>query len=205
MEDERGTLTYHELLGQAQALAIRLRDQCKEVDSLIAVRLPKGRQQAIACLGILIAGGAYLPLDIDWPKRRCLDILQQANAKAVISVSDNLKPYSHISMDVEAADLQTLQQWAEHYIAPQQITDLAYVIFTSGSTGKPKGVAIEHRSAVNTLLDINERFGVCDSDKVLAVSALSFDLRFTTCSDCGLLAAALFSHRKRSRGTPSTG
>jgi thioesterase domain-containing protein/acyl carrier protein len=50
------------------------------------------------------------------------------------------------------------------------------VIFTSGSTGKPKGVAIEHLSVVNTLLDINARYGIGCSDRVLAVSALSFDL-----------------------------
>jgi non-ribosomal peptide synthetase component F len=54
--------------------------------------------------------------------------------------------------------------------------DLAYVIFTSGSTGEPKGVMIEHRSALNTVLDINERFGVSADDRILALSSLSFDL-----------------------------
>ena len=54
--------------------------------------------------------------------------------------------------------------------------DLAYVIFTSGSTGDPKGVAIEHRGAVNTILDINHRFDIGPGDRVLALSALSFDL-----------------------------
>ena len=54
--------------------------------------------------------------------------------------------------------------------------DLAYVIYTSGSTGQPKGVAISHRGAVNTICDINQRFGVGVGDRVLAVSALNFDL-----------------------------
>src|SRR5207244_1652956 len=54
--------------------------------------------------------------------------------------------------------------------------DLAYVIYTSGSTGKPKGVMIDHRAAVNTLLDVNRRFGVGADDRVLALSALAFDL-----------------------------
>jgi epothilone synthetase B len=54
--------------------------------------------------------------------------------------------------------------------------NLAYVIFTSGSTGEPKGVMIEHRSALNTVLDINERFGVGAEDRILALSSLSFDL-----------------------------
>ena len=58
----------------------------------------------------------------------------------------------------------------------QRPEDLAYVIFTSGSTGVPKGVMIDHRGAVNTLVDINRRFGVTPEDKVFAVSALTFDL-----------------------------
>jgi yersiniabactin nonribosomal peptide synthetase len=54
--------------------------------------------------------------------------------------------------------------------------DIAYVIYTSGSTGVPKGVVIDHRGAVNTILDINQRFHVNSDDRVLALSALSFDL-----------------------------
>ncbi|WP_339461637.1 amino acid adenylation domain-containing protein, partial [Nodularia spumigena] len=58
----------------------------------------------------------------------------------------------------------------------QQPTDLAYVIYTSGSTGTPKGVMIDHQGAVNTILDINQRFGVTAKDRILALSSLSFDL-----------------------------
>src|SRR5581483_6572665 len=54
--------------------------------------------------------------------------------------------------------------------------DLAYVIFTSGSTGQPKGVVIDHRGALNTIVDINQRFHVTPQDRVLALSALNFDL-----------------------------
>src|SRR5207244_12468241 len=58
----------------------------------------------------------------------------------------------------------------------QRPDDLAYVIYTSGSTGQPKGVMIDHQGAVNTILDINERFAVGPQDRVLALSSLSFDL-----------------------------
>ncbi|MEO1375821.1 MAG: amino acid adenylation domain-containing protein, partial [Cyanobacteria bacterium J06635_10] len=54
--------------------------------------------------------------------------------------------------------------------------NLAYVIYTSGSTGLPKGVAIDHRGAVNTIVDINQRFEIGNKDRVLAISALNFDL-----------------------------
>ena len=58
----------------------------------------------------------------------------------------------------------------------QRAEDLAYVIYTSGSTGVAKGVMIDHRGAVNTILDINRRFKVAAADRVLALSSLSFDL-----------------------------
>ena len=60
--------------------------------------------------------------------------------------------------------------------AVQHPADLAYVIYTSGSTGEPKGVMIDHRSALNTIADINRRFAVGPSDRILALSSLSFDL-----------------------------
>jgi amino acid adenylation domain-containing protein len=59
---------------------------------------------------------------------------------------------------------------------PQDPADLAYVIYTSGSTGLPKGVAIDHRGAANTILEINRRFAVSETDRVLALSSLGFDL-----------------------------
>src|SRR6185312_12058291 len=60
--------------------------------------------------------------------------------------------------------------------AAQSPSDLAYVIFTSGSTGEPKGVMLEHRAALNTVADVNRRFGLGAEDRVLALSSLSFDL-----------------------------
>jgi amino acid adenylation domain-containing protein len=73
-------------------------------------------------------------------------------------------------------------------LAPLQApSDLAYVIYTSGSTGEPKGVMIEHRSAANTVLDMNRRFGIGPDDRVLALSNLSFDL--SVYDVFGLLAA----------------
>jgi non-ribosomal peptide synthetase component F len=65
--------------------------------------------------------------------------------------------------------------------------NLAYIIYTSGSTGKPKGVLIDHRGAVNTILDINRRFRVRAADRVLAVCSLNFDL--SVYDVFGLLAA----------------
>ena len=74
------------------------------------------------------------------------------------------------------AESGEIEQIEEPLRSPARANDLAYVIFTSGSTGEPKGVMIEHRGALNTVLDVNERFGVRADDRVLALSSLSFDL-----------------------------
>ena len=72
-------------------------------------------------------------------------------------------------MDVESIDTTDFESIATG-------NDLAYVIYTSGSTGMPKGVMIEHRAAVNTIIDVNERFAVGKDDKCIALSNLNFDL-----------------------------
>ena len=74
------------------------------------------------------------------------------------------------------------------------------MIFTSGSTGQPKGVMIDHRGALNTMIDVNERFGVGPEDRVLALSSLSFDL--SVYDVFGVLAAGgtvVFPEAERSR------
>ena len=72
-------------------------------------------------------------------------------------------------VDVESIDTTDFESIATG-------NDLAYVIYTSGSTGMPKGVMIEHRAAVNTIIDVNERFAVGKDDKCIALSNLNFDL-----------------------------
>jgi amino acid adenylation domain-containing protein len=128
---------------------------------VVGVCLPKGPDQIAAVLGVLAAGGVYVPVGVDQPGMRRATILAAAGTVTVLD-EDTFGGAAN----------------AEALPAPVEIPDssLAYVIFTSGSTGVPKGVEISHRSAVNTVEDINDRYGVSDGDTVLAVSALDFDL-----------------------------
>ena len=79
------------------------------------------------------------------------------------------------------------------------------MIFTSGSTGVPKGVMIDHRGALNTVLDINERFAVGPDDRVLALSALSFDLSVYDVFGRSRPGARSSCPTRRARATPGTG
>ncbi|WP_436499027.1 non-ribosomal peptide synthetase/MFS transporter [Actinokineospora sp. HUAS TT18] len=170
IQDSRGTTTYRELADRSLALASRLAGV--ERDELVAVAMERGAEQVIACLAIQAAGGAYLPIDPDLPTQRRHQLLARGGCTLAITqpwIADQDWPagITVLTVPAEPADA----------VLPEVDPDaLGYVIFTSGSTGEPKGVMIDHAAAVNTIRDINDRFAVTADDRVLAVSALSFDL-----------------------------
>ncbi|WP_215544475.1 non-ribosomal peptide synthetase [Amycolatopsis sp. CA-230715] len=160
-------LTYAELRREARGLAGSLQRRGVRPGDLVGVLLDRGWEQAVATLAVLYAGGAYLPLDPELPSERVAHILGEAGVKTVVTtrgVPDGVEPVG-LGGDTDAFEPVAAAE-----------TDVAYVIYTSGSTGKPKGVVIDHRGAVNTLLDVIERFGIAPADRVLAISSLSFDL-----------------------------
>ncbi len=171
-------LTYKEVNSGALRIAHQLRQWGIGRNQLVGVVMEKGWEQVVAVLGVLLAGAAYLPIDASLPKERLRYLLEDGEVAGVLTQSwvdrklqwpESLKRFDVDSLDVdEEIDA----------IAPveQSPDDLAYVIYTSGSTGLPKGVMIDHRGAVNTILDINRRFSVKSTDRVLALSALNFDL-----------------------------
>ncbi|MFV2114777.1 amino acid adenylation domain-containing protein, partial [Micromonospora sp. LOL_025] len=168
-------LDYATVRVEARRLAGRLQDHGVRPGQLVAVLLDRGWKQVVATLAVLHAGGAYLPLDPDWPAERVARVLQRAGAGLVLVDSDRVAlPEGVARLVVDAAAVAA----GGPALRPVDLaeTDVAYVIYTSGSTGTPKGVTIDHRGAVNTLLDVTARFGVGPADRVLAVSALSFDL-----------------------------
>ncbi|MDN5917141.1 MAG: amino acid adenylation domain-containing protein, partial [Pseudonocardia sp.] len=156
-----GRTTYGELADRALRLAGHLRGTGVALGEAVAVTLPRGPGQIVAVLGVLAAGGVYVPVGIDQPPARRARILDAAGVRTVVTET--------VLAEAGAADTLAAP-------VPVDPDSLAYVIFTSGSTGEPKGVEITHRSAVNTIDDINRRFDVGPDDRVLAVSALDFDL-----------------------------
>jgi amino acid adenylation domain-containing protein len=166
--------TYQQLCDRVCSLADHLRSLGAQPNQLIAILMTKGWEQVVATLAILTAGAAYVPIDPDLPTERLEYLLQSTEAQVVLTQSQIDLPLP--------APIQTIavDQWnATPSPIPntiQQPDDLAYVIFTSGSTGQPKGVMMPHRSVVNTILDINQRFAIGDLDRVFALSSLSFDL-----------------------------
>ena len=184
-------LTYSEVYGYASRIEHELlRCQVKPND-LVAVMMQKGWEQIAAVIGIHLAGGAYMPVDPELPAERQRFLLEHAHAKVALTQSA-VRSRLSVPESVEVFEVDQLKPADAGPSAPQdrrrqKPEDLAYVIYTSGSTGVPKGVMIDHRGALNTVLDINQRFGVGPWDRVLAVSRLSFDL--SVYDIFGLLAA----------------
>ncbi|MEV4820401.1 amino acid adenylation domain-containing protein [Micromonospora sp. NPDC049274] len=172
------TLTYGELAGHARAVCAHLTGLRVRPDELVAVVMDKGWEQCAAVLGILAAGAAYLPIDPELPDERVRLLLEHGQVRAVLTQGRLADAGARRFDDVDVLRVDELTPRPEAALPAIATTpaDLAYVIFTSGSTGQPKGVMIDHRGALNTVVDINERFHVGEDDRALALSSLSFDL-----------------------------
>jgi len=170
-------LTYAQLRKEARQLGARLQAQGVLQNRLVAVVMERGWEQVVATLAILYAGGAYLPIEPTQPAERLRHILERAEASLALTQPVLL---DRIEWPAQVTAIAVTDEISNDGLPLQPVqvneSDLAYVIYTSGSTGQPKGVVIDHRGAVNTLLDINRRFAVGPNDRVLAISSLSFDL-----------------------------
>ena len=171
-------LTYQELGERAAWVRRRLDEIDVPKGQLVAIAMFKGWEQAAAALGIMNAGAAYMPVDPALPDERMRVLFEEGRVAAIITTADLAERCGSL------CDQPVIVLHEHCHANPEQLflegvsepTDIAYVIFTSGSTGKPKGVVIDHRGAVNTILDVNETMAISASDRVLALSSLSFDL-----------------------------
>lgn len=172
-------LSYDDLERRSRVLAHRLLQRGAGPNQLIAVVMEKGWQQVIAVIGILRAGAAYLPIEASLPAQRIALLLETGGASQVVTTADFASSFPEKFSNVQLVldeDPGCPPEFMHQPVSAATPEDLAYVIFTSGSTGMPKGVMIEHRAALNTVHDINQRYGVTHSDCVLGLSSLSFDL-----------------------------
>jgi yersiniabactin nonribosomal peptide synthetase len=177
-----GSIGHHALSERARRLAGALRRRGVAPGEPVMVTLPKGPDQIAAVLGVLAAGGAYVPVGIDQPPARRARIAAAAGVRlAVLAPDGGLRsPADAASHAPPGVTLVSRDEWdASPPLADPLAGDpdrLAYIIFTSGSTGEPKGVMMTHRAALNTIDAVNDELRIGPEDRVLAVSALDFDL-----------------------------
>ncbi|KAA0102330.1 non-ribosomal peptide synthetase [Mycolicibacterium sp. P1-18] len=170
-------LTYRELADRAYQLANHLRAAGVEHEQMVAIALPRSAEMVVAAMAILAAGGAFVPVDPQWPAERRQQVLADTRATSVV-----VAPGTAQAGDPTAVEI-ALEAWAfEHHptTAPPTTVDgsqLAYVIFTSGSTGKPKGAMIRHEAIAERLTwQVEDVLGFGPGDASLFKAPLSFDI-----------------------------
>lgn len=169
-------LSYAELDSRARSLAHRLIQKGMGPGDAVAIVMHKGWEQVVAVLGVLYVGAAYVPVDGGLPQERVEWLLAHSEARVLVTTSEVLAKQEALKNRAIVIGTNDSLNEAPLPHLPEDPQRLAYIIYTSGSTGRPKGVMIDHGGAINTICDINSRFHIHASDRVLAVSSLSFDL-----------------------------
>jgi len=177
---EDQALDYQTLNHKANQLAHYLRDQGVIQGELIGISIQRNFEMIIGVLAILKLGAAYVPIDPDYPYKRIDYLLDNAQARILLTQAGLLKHLAN-NDEIKVVCIDSEQTILENYPGDNLAlsvtnTELAYIIYTSGSTGNPKGVIIDHRGAVNTLHTMNRRFNISDTDRIFAIASLSFDL-----------------------------
>jgi amino acid adenylation domain-containing protein len=202
-ESER--LTYTQLNRAAHRISTELRKRGVSTESLVGIHMRPSLHRLAAILGVLKAGGAYLPLDPDYPAERLAFMLKDASAALVLADSPDEPTLTASDIEVmipqHSLPLLATDPGADPEPAPQETrpdpAGAAYVIYTSGSTGRPKGVVVEHRQVANFAQGMIDALGLDTGHRVLQFASLNFDVSvmdmfLALCSG----AAAVFSDRE---------
>ncbi|WP_369959644.1 amino acid adenylation domain-containing protein [Pseudomonas benzenivorans] len=170
-------LSYAELEARANQLAHLLIAQGVRPESRVGVSLERGTGMLVAMLGILKAGGAFVPLDPDYPRERLAYMAEDSGLRWLLTHS-SLVERLPLPEGVEALCLDRLDLAAHATDAPDVTLhplNLAYLIYTSGSTGQPKGVAVNHAGLSMHVQVIGQRYGMTPDDVELHFASISFD------------------------------
>ncbi|OUS00632.1 hypothetical protein A9Q81_10395 [Gammaproteobacteria bacterium 42_54_T18] len=172
-------LTYQQLDQSSNQIARYLMEQGVSVGDKVGLCLDRCMELMPTVLGILKAGGTYIPLDASYPHGRITYIIENSGIQQVLTRSDIARElpegaWQYISLDQDKAVIENCDNATLDVLGDAD--QLLYMIYTSGSTGRPKGTGAFHRAEVNLLSWYCREFTMAESDKVLLMSAIGFDL-----------------------------
>ncbi|PGT57967.1 hypothetical protein COD86_25375 [Bacillus cereus] len=176
-------LTYGELEKQSNALAHYLRKLGVGTETHVAIMCKRSPQLVIAILGILKAGGTYVPIDPSYPQERINYLLKASEAPIVItqqSLINTVGRFKGRCLIIEQLNKELENQSTAPLLEYSSPEHLAYIIFTSGSTGFPKGVQVQHRGLVNYLTQSVNLYKSGKEGSFPLYSSISFDLTVTS-------------------------
>ena len=171
------TMTYRELNARANQLARQLRTLNAEPNVLLGICMDRSLEMVVAILATLKAGSAYLPLDSDYPNERLAFMIQDGQARVILTIERFLASLPATDCPVVCLD----RDWPSisrnldsNLPSTTNAENLAYVMFTSGSTGKPKGACVSHRNVIR-LVKNTTYVDFMPDEVMLHMSTISFD------------------------------
>jgi len=173
------SVSFSELNKIANRTANKLINLGVTENTFVGVFITRSVEMVASILGIHKAGGAYLPLDPDYPSDRIKFMIEDAATKIIISQPDLKNRLLNIDCQILEVDssFSSLSGEPEGNLElAYSSSNLAYLIYTSGSTGKPKGVMVTHRNVVNFFTGMDDHIKVDENSVWLAVTSLSFDI-----------------------------
>ncbi|WP_420574967.1 amino acid adenylation domain-containing protein [Kordia sp.] len=175
---EGESLTYEELHQKSNQLANNLLSLGLGKGSLIPLCIERSFEMLIGVLGILKTGAAYVPIGTDYPTERIDFILQEIEAKFILTTAEVSKNLT-INKDIISLDLKAAESYAtssENLAVTLNENDVAYVIYTSGTTGKPKGVLNAYAGLMNRLYWMRDQLNVDENSILIQKTPYTFDV-----------------------------
>lgn len=168
-------MSYKELNEKSNQLGKTLRDKGIRPDKVIGLMVDRSFEMIIGIIGILKAGGVYLPIDLEYPEDRKLFMLENSNAFLLLknSITPNISEYKGDILLLD--DNKIYLNDTSNLPIINKSTDLAYIIYTSGTTGNPKGVMLEHKGIVNLNQVFSKDYNINSKDNVLQFARNTFD------------------------------
>ncbi|QSQ25383.1 amino acid adenylation domain-containing protein [Pyxidicoccus parkwayensis] len=172
------SLTYGALDARANQLAWLLRSRGVGPERAVALLMERSVDYIVGALGILKAGGIYMPLDPAYPADRLRQVVRDSGALAVVTQQSLAPAMQGVDVSTFCLDAEpTLDLQPTHAPRTEVLAEnVAYLIYTSGSTGRPKGVAVTHRSADGLLRWYHDAYAVTHKDRTMVVAGLAFDI-----------------------------
>jgi amino acid adenylation domain-containing protein len=169
-------ISYKELNDRANQLAYFLKENGAEKEIVIALMLHRSIEMMVGLYGILKSGCAYLPIDPEYPQERISYMLENSNAKILITDNELKKRVSNSKIDIININESKIFENEPHNQSKDFSKDIAYLIYTSGSTGTPKGIMVEHRNVVNFILGVTNKVPFESGKTILSLTTISFDI-----------------------------
>jgi amino acid adenylation domain-containing protein len=197
--------TYDELNRAANRLAHAIVGQHGRKEENVALLLEHGALQIVAILGVLKVGRVYVPLDPSYPRKRLAYMLEDSQAKLLLTNQTNRSLADALAQNVPVIDISVLDSIssAENLGLPYSQGSLAFILYTSGSTGAPKGFSQTHCNVVHDTRNYTNTGHFCADDRLLLVSSISFADSVRTIYSALLNGASLYPFDIRVEGLTS--